>query len=92
MSLVRIFHEMWDDPCPQIFTDGGDPGGMSGSLRIRKKRRSAGHRSRMGSQARAPSPSQMRKEHAHACGGGEEEQHLPVDEIDPSHELTVGFD
>ena len=25
MSLVRIFHEMWDDPCPQNFHGRGRP-------------------------------------------------------------------
>ena len=36
MSLVRIYREMRDDPVPKIFTDRGDPGGMSGSLRRRR--------------------------------------------------------
>ena len=62
MSLMRIHHEMRDDLVPKIFTDGGDPGGMSGSLRRRKKRRSFGHRSRTGSRASAPLPSRTRKE------------------------------
>ena len=61
MSLVRIYREMRDDPVPKIFTDGGDPGGMSGSLRRRKKRRSVGHRSRTGSRASAPLPSRWRR-------------------------------
>ena len=62
MSLVRIYREMRDDPVPKIFTDGGAPGGMSGSLRRRKKRRSVGHRSRTGSRASAPLPLRARKD------------------------------
>ena len=49
-------------PVPKIFTDGGAPGGMSGSLRRRKKRRSVGHRSRTGSRASAPLLSRTRKD------------------------------
>ena len=62
MSLMRIHHEMRDDLVPKIFTDGGDPGGMSGSLRRRKKRRSIGHRSRTGSRASASLPSRTSKD------------------------------
>jgi len=62
MSLVRIYREMRDDPHLQNFHGrGSDLGGMSGSLRRRKKR-SVGHRSRTGSRASAPLPSRTRKD------------------------------